>query len=323
LLLDKLYQPINYNDFRQKQKRLARFFEKTKNISGEKTKIKLADLIFDLEEKYKHLGGWLKKKEWLKEGFFNGYYDNRSRRVEGKKNKNMRMMLATQVFAIMSGIATDKQICSIWRAIQKYLKDKKLGGFRLNTNFGAVFTDLGRTFGFSYGDKENGAFFNHMVVMLAYALYKRGFVKEGCAAINSIYKMATAPSAQIYPMIPEYFNSHGQGLYSYLTGSASWFNYTLLEEMLGIKFILGNLLIEPKLVSSNFYNKTITVRLSAQNKIINIQFVKTVTKPFGGRIKELYLEDKKQTQDVKCWLIKKGAIKNITKKEISIFVYLF
>ena len=38
---------------------------------------------------------------------------------------------------------------------------------------------MGRAFGFSYGDKENGAFFNHMIVMLAFSLYKEGFVKEG------------------------------------------------------------------------------------------------------------------------------------------------
>ena len=136
-------------------------------------------------------------------------------------------MLASQVFSILSGIATDEQVQLIWKAANKYLRDKKYGGFRLNTDFGGVYMDLGRSFGFSYGDKENGAFFNHMNVMFAHALYKRGFTKEAQAVVNSIYKMCLAPEGKIYPGLPEYFNAQEQGLYLYLTGSASWYIYTL------------------------------------------------------------------------------------------------
>ena len=102
---------------------------------------------------------------------------------------------------------------------------------RLNTDFGSTYPDLGRAFGFSYGDKENGAFFNHMVVMLAHALYQRGFSKEGRGVFDSIYKMAASKTAKIYPGIPEYFDRKGRGLYLYLTGSASWYIYTLLERI--------------------------------------------------------------------------------------------
>jgi len=137
--------------------------------------------------------------------------------------------LQSQVFAIMSGCATDVQVRRTWQSIKKYLKDPNLGGFRLGTDFKTVYMDLGRAFGFAYGDKENGAFFNHMNVMLANALYKRGFVKEGREVFDSIYKMSTSDAARIYPMIPEYFNNEGRGLYLYLTGSASWYIYTLKE----------------------------------------------------------------------------------------------
>ncbi|MBU2473170.1 MAG: hypothetical protein KKG91_00300, partial [Candidatus Omnitrophica bacterium] len=73
------------------------------------------------------------------------------------------------------------------------------------------------------------AFFNHMVVMLGFALCQRGFIREGREVLASIYKMATAKSAKIYPGIPEYFDLSGKGLYLYLTGSASWYIYALLE----------------------------------------------------------------------------------------------
>jgi cellobiose phosphorylase len=128
----------------------------------------------------------------------------------------------------MSGVATRDQIKKIWQSANKYLKDKNKS-FRLNTNFGTIYPELGRAFGFKYGDKENGAFFNHMIIMFSYALYKRGFIKEGNSVFNSIYKMVKSNTNTTYPQLPEYFNNQGQGLYSYLTGSASWYIHTLLK----------------------------------------------------------------------------------------------
>jgi cellobiose phosphorylase len=41
-------------------------------------------------------------------------------------------------------------------------------------------------------------------------------------------------------------------MYPYLTGSASWYLLTLLTEVFGVKGILGNLALSPKLVQSQF-----------------------------------------------------------------------
>ncbi len=134
--------------------------------------------------------------------------------------------------------------------------------------------DLGRAFGFAYGEKENGAFFDHMAVMLANALYKRGFIREGSEVMHSIYAMATSSRARIYPMIPEYFNNQGRGLYLYLTGSASWYAYTLMKEVLGIKFILGRIVFAPKLMSVNFRRDSIEVSFNVRGKAIKATYIK-------------------------------------------------
>jgi cellobiose phosphorylase len=322
LLLDRLDNSINYNRFREKQERLEKYLEKTKNISGKKIKINIDDLIYDLKEKSKHLSKWIAEREWLREGFFNGYYDNKSRRVEGKIKNKIQMMLSPQVFAIMSGVATEKQIQKIWFSIKRYLQDKKLEGFHLNTDFGSVYLDLGRAFGFSYGDKENGAFFNHMVVMLAYALYKKGFIKEGFEVINSIYKMATNLKGEIYPVIPEYFNNEGKGLYLYLTGSASWYVYTLLEEILGIKFILGDLAIEPKLIYANFFNHKIKVRFALGDKIVETLYIIKNKKNTPYKIENVFLGTREIFQQGNKFLIKKEDFKTLKKKEVGLRVYL-
>jgi cellobiose phosphorylase len=170
----------------------------------------------------------------------------------------------------MSGVAGSWQITAILKSVEKHLLDKKLGGLHLNTDFRQEQPSLGRAFSFVYGDKENGAFFNHMVVMFAYALYKRGFAKEGWQVLSSIYKMAgdTAKS-KIYPCLPEYFNLEGRGMYSYLTGSASWFVLTILTQAFGVRGKDGDLLIEPKLSAQQFkYASTISVgRIFAGRKI--------------------------------------------------------
>ena len=65
-----------------------------------------------------------------------------------------------------------------------------MGGYRLNTDFKEEKFDLGRMFGFAYGEKENGAVFSHMTVMYANALYQRGFVKEGYRALYTLLEQA-------------------------------------------------------------------------------------------------------------------------------------
>lgn len=199
----------------------------------------------------------IRKSEWLtnKEGYswFNGYYDNSGRKVEGDFDLGVRMMLTGQVFAIMSGTATKEQITEIVKASDAYLFDEKVGGYKLNTDFKEIKTDLGRMFGFAYGSKENGAVFSHMAVMYANALYQRGFVNEGYKVISSLYHhLSNFEKSKIYPGIPEYIGDNGRGLYHYLTGSASWLLLTVLTEMFGVKGHYGDLLLEPKLTKAQF-----------------------------------------------------------------------
>ncbi len=244
-------------------------------------------VIRNLKKKIKRLSSNILKNEWLKlksgHEFFNGYYDNKGRRVEGKNKKGVRMTLTGQVFPIMSGIAGPDHIKKCYRSIKKFLWDKNLGGFRLNTDFGEIYPDLGRAFGFAYGEKENGAFFSHMNVMLAYALYKQNFAREGFEILNSIYKMClNTKLSKIYPGLPEYFNSDGRGLYHYLTGSASWYILTLLTLVFGIKGKSGDLHIKPRLVKEQFSeSKTVSVSTYFAGRKIKVNYLNQDRLDFG------------------------------------------
>ncbi len=255
LLMD--HEPL-YKEIEAKQKLLSDYCETVlHHCSGIKKEYQTDWLITVLHGMEQWLKDTLRQEEWLggcnTPGFFNGYYDNSGRRVEQNEAEHIRMMLTSQVFAVMSGTAEEEQIAELIKAADEYLYKEELGGYCLNTDFGEVKEDLGRMFGFAYGQKENGAVFSHMAVMFGNALYQRGFAKEGYRALHTLCHQAEDVSRScIYPGIPEYFNDRGRGMYHYLTGAASWYLMTELTEMFGIKGRFGDLVLEPKLVAEQF-----------------------------------------------------------------------
>jgi len=258
LLLDRCFDPVNYENPNDKQARLSEYFNQVSHqLSGEKITIKLDRLQNDLLEKSEWLAGQIRKTEWIESnegfGWFNGYYDENGNRVEGDFLGGARMTLTGQVFPIMAGVATDEQIKKIIQAVDKCLYEENVGGYRLNTNFKELQMALGRAFGFAFGHKENGAMFSHMAMMYAYALYDRGYPEQGHFVMESVYQHCqNFAVSKMYPGIPEYIGPDGRGYYFYLTGSASWYLFTLITQVYGIKGKDGDLIIDPRLVPDQF-----------------------------------------------------------------------
>lgn len=225
-------------------------------ISGKKCYIAVEKAAASLQHKADWIREHIRRTEWIgdgEDGWFNSYYDNHGRQVEGIAEDGVRMMLTGQVFAVMSGTAREEQVEKIVRSADRYLFAESVGGYRLNTDFGELKTDLGRMFGFAYGQKENGAVFSHMTTMYANALYQRGFAREGYKALNTLYRQAADfEVSRIYPGIPEYFDGRGRGMYHYLTGAASWYMLTVIQEMFGIKGDCGALRVTPRLMAEQF-----------------------------------------------------------------------
>ncbi len=249
-----------YEDVGAKQELLQRYLQSCQhNISGERISVSTKELAQNLYHKAQWLAEHIRRTEWISqaqhedEGWFNSYYDNNKARVEGYFENGVRMLLTGQVFAIMSETATKEQVEKICRSADRYLYQKEIGGYRLNTDFGELKFDLGRMFGFAYGEKENGAVFSHMTVMYANALYQRGFVKEGYKALQTLADAAmNFETSRIYPGIPEYFNGSGRGMYHYLTGAASWYMLTVVTQVFGVRGALGDMVLCPKLCAEQF-----------------------------------------------------------------------
>jgi cellobiose phosphorylase len=253
-LLDTIGDQVDYGSVISKKGRLAQYLSSCQiAISGEKRIVSILDLARDLETKATWMVEHLRKNEWIQAqegvGWFNGYYDNDGNRVEHSAGNRTRMTLTGQVFTMMGGVPDEDQTREMLQAASQHLWDDTLGGYRLNTDFGQVLTNLGRFTGFAYGHKENGAMFSHMDMMWLNALFQRGLVQEGWNGLHKLYQHCQDFAvSRIYPGIPEYIDPRGRGVYPFLTGSASWLLLTLLTEFFGVKGRLGDLLLAPKLV---------------------------------------------------------------------------
>ncbi len=290
-----------YEDIDRKRRLLSDYCKSCAHqVSGRKIFPDSGLVRKSLLEKAQWLKEHIRRTEWISEGeecgWFNSYYDNHGRPCEGKTERGVRMMLTGQVFTIMSGTATKEQTAKIIKAADRYLYQKEVGGYRLNTDFGELKTDLGRMFGFAYGHKENGAVFSHMTTMYANALYRRGFAGEGYRALHSLYEQAfDFEVSRIYPGIPEYFNDRGRGMYHYLTGAASWMMLTVITEMFGVKGRCGALVLEPKLQREQFREGRAGIWLSFGKRRWHIVYVNEAGKTYGGyRIENVYLDGGKR-----------------------------
>lgn len=253
--------PRIYDSIAEKRKLLDGFCSACRNMqSGEMLEMDTGILKADLLNK----AAWIRRNvssgEWIQEekesGWFNSYYDNHGQKVEGAEQGKIRMMLTGQVFAIMSRTADDEKTLQIIRAADRHLYDASSGGYRLNTDFHELKMDMGRMFGFAYGQKENGAVFSHMTIMYAYALYSRHFSEQAFHVLESLCGYCIDfDKSRIYPGIPEYIDASGRGVYHYLTGAASWMLLTVITQMYGIRGSMGDLLLDPQLCPQQFDGK--------------------------------------------------------------------
>lgn len=280
ILLDTLKGNVQYDSIEYKRNVLNTYFDTVyKGMSGKTASVGIEELASDLRKKGEWITRHIRNNEFIttKSGysFFNGYYNNDGQRVDGEFPEGIRMNLTAQVFTTMFGIATDNQVEKIHQSCNEYLKDPATGGYRLNTPLGPNRLNLGRCFAFEYGEKENGATFCHMAVMYMNALYRRNFVKEAYEVFKSLFDLAqNYDVSEIYPGIPEYFNSYGKGKYHYLTGSASWLLLTVLTQMFGVRGESGDLIIQPKLVKEQFDEDGIAcVNTDFGGKYLEVRFI--------------------------------------------------
>ncbi len=300
VLLDDLNTDADYKSCAYKHDVLARFNQASLHrLTGGQAELAVDDIIENLTAKATWLAKHLRAQEYVTnhDGFswYNSYYDNDGKMVDGDHKNGTRMTLSAQALAVFSGVATTEQVRSIVASTERYLFDETVGGNRLNTDFRELKTNLGRLFAYAYGHKENGAMFSQMNMLYVYALYIRQFADEAYYFADALYRhCCNFETARIYPGLPEYINPSGRGMYHYLTGAASWTILLAATQMFGVRGYFGDLVIDPKLLGRQFdANGVASVATVFANRELLITFINEEKKDYGQyRIDRVLLGDK-------------------------------
>ena len=124
-----------YDDIEAKKELLKAYIKSCSHqLSGEVVLLPTEKVAKSLLHKAEWMIQHIRDNEWIEadgHAWYNSYYDDHGRRVEGRQpDGNVRMMLTGQVFSIMAGTAEPAQILEITKAADRYLFDASCGGYR-------------------------------------------------------------------------------------------------------------------------------------------------------------------------------------------------
>jgi cellobiose phosphorylase len=218
----------------------------------------LCELVGEMQKKSEYLqmaktmderingAGW--DGEWYARGF-----DDDGLVYGSKQDKEGKIFLNTQAWAILGGVAKNSRLTKILNSVDKYLNGPH-GLALFYPAFSSWVKRLGRISMFSEGTKENAAVFCHAATFMAVAYATVGYgdkAYEACRKIMpnaqkdmDLYKTEPYVFAE-YLVGPENPYRYGEGAFTWITGSAGW-NFMLATEwILGARRDFEGLRIDP------------------------------------------------------------------------------
>jgi cellobiose phosphorylase len=204
------------------------------------------------EAAYKKVADAVNKYCWDGEWYIVGTNDLREV-VGSKKNKECKIYLNTQTWAVMSGVAPRERALKAMAAAKKYLDTPK-GPKLLHPPFRTVNPNIGLATRCVPGKKENGAVFNHPVswAVLAEALLGHG--DQAYEYYRKALPMNPVVDIDRYETEPYVYSEYvtspdhptfGQASHSWLTGSATWMLRDVVDHLLGVRPTYEGLVIDP------------------------------------------------------------------------------
>ncbi len=223
---------------------------------------------------------------WDGKYYLRGYYDNGTF-LGSHHNDECKIDIMPQIFASLAG-CFDKYRCKkALESVDKLLVDRKNRIIKLfDIPFRNGNQDPGYIKNYVGGVRENGGQYTHAAAFYAYALFKcndpdKGFEMLCLLNPNMRDDMETYKN-EPYVLSGDIYTSPGfvgRGGWSWYTGSAGWYYRTVIEEMLGVKIIDGNITIHPNLPSSmdginfklNINGTNLKVKAKREGKYVMIE----------------------------------------------------
>ncbi|MBU0549683.1 MAG: hypothetical protein KJ838_05155 [Candidatus Omnitrophica bacterium] len=246
-------------------------------------------------EKAEIMSKRINKVAWDGDWYVRGFTDNGF--IYGSKNnKEGRIFLNSQAWALLSGIPDSGKQKKIVQSVKKYL-DGPHGLALFYPAYSKFDGRLGRISMFSEGTKENAAVFAHAATFMIVGLLKAGLGDFAYSALSKIlpnkqkdydlYKTEPYAMAE-YLVGPEHPYLYGEGAFTWVTGSAGWVFSAITEWLLGIRRDFSGLRIDPCLPS---HWKKFFIRRPFRGAIYDIE----VINPEGIQqgIKAVYVDGKR------------------------------
>jgi len=233
--------------------------------------------------------GW--DGEWYSRGF-----DDHGQVYGSKQDKEGKIYLNSQAWAILSGVAKGDRLKKIVQVSDKYLNGPH-GLALFYPAYSSWVKRLGRISMFSQGTKENAAVFCHAATFMAAGLAMSGYGDKAYEAACRImpnkqkdielYKTEPYVFAE-YLVGPENPYRYGEGAFTWITGTAGW-NYLLSTEwILGARRELAGLKIDPCIPAKW---KKCRIRRPFRGDVYDIEILNPKAKQSG--VKEITVDGKK------------------------------
>ncbi|MCX5686953.1 MAG: glycosyl transferase, partial [Candidatus Omnitrophica bacterium] len=180
-------------------------------------------------------------------------YDDDGNPVGSSRNKEAKIDLLTQAWAVIGGIADDKRAARCMDMVKLHL-DSKHGIMLIAPPYTSYDTKIGAVGTFAPGLKENGGIFCHANPwgMIAEAMIGRGerafdyYAKIAPAFRNDISDIhLTEPYVYAQYIAGSGHPAFGRGRNSWLTGSAAWNLYAVTAYILGVRADYNGLIVDP------------------------------------------------------------------------------
>lgn len=255
------------------------------------------------------------KNAWDGEWFFRATKDS-GEKIGSIENKEGRIYLNAQNWAVLSNITDKTRQLKAMESVDKYLL-KKNGTLLLYPAYTKPDKYIGYLSRYAAGRRENGGVYTHAATWSiwafaklknadkAYEVFKRlSPVNNGMKPDEYTAEPYVTPGNIDGPDSPNY----GMGGWTWYTGSASWFQKVIVDNILGIHATEEGLTIEPCIPKEWDGYK---VKRIYRNCVYNIEVINNKHVSFG--IREITADGKEHS----------GNVLNITdKKEVDIKVYL-
>ena len=253
------------------------------------------EIASDLHKKAEIMTERINKDGWDEMGWYIGGYNDDLVPFGSSKNKEGKIFLNSQAWAILSEVVSKERLPRILEATDRMLAGPH-GYALLKPAYTKFDPGLGRIAMFSKGTKENAAVFCHAHTFMLAALCKLGMgtkaYQEMCKIMPSkqdidLYKTEHYVYAE-YLIGPEHPYLSGEGAYTWLTGTASWTFLLATEWLLGARRECAGLRIDP-VIPSSWENCKITRPFRGSTYEISIENPERLE----HGVKEVYVDGKK------------------------------